>query len=172
MLAHLKIWLKTQIKKSAGQPSAKWGLLSDILNSDHKWQRFHQHNPWKHLLNRFQYCWILLLRPMCDISTTTRCIWAPSSFIRPCPTPGDKRKRCMWYVTITNLLKPRPDDNQGCAPRPTPPRGKRAAPPRKIASLAPPRPAKIGKSCGAGQSWFESLENLNQQRLPSLYLPW
>ena len=111
MLAHLKIWLKTQIKKSAGQPSAKWGLLSDILNSDHKWQRFHQHNPWKHLLNRFQYCWILLLRPMCDISTTTRCIWAPSSFIRPCPTPGDKRKRCMWYVTITNLLKPRPDDN-------------------------------------------------------------
>ena len=97
MLAHLKIWLKTQIKKSAGQPSAKWGLLSDILNSDHKWQRFHQHNPWKHLLNRFQYCWILLLRPMCDISTTTRCIWAPSSFIRPCPTPGDKRKRYMWW---------------------------------------------------------------------------
>ena len=39
-----------------------------------------------------------------------------------------------------------------CAPpRPTPPRGKRAAPPRPAKKQVLPRPAKIGKSCGAGR---------------------
>ena len=57
---------------------------------------------------------------------------------------------CITWSMITHTLH----DYQGCAPRPAP---------RKLANPA-------GR--GAGQSWFESLENLNQQRLPSLYLPW
>ena len=46
--------------------------------------------------------------------------------------------------------------NQGWAPRPAPPREKRAAPPRPAPQKskscpAPPRPAKFGKTCGAGR---------------------
>ena len=61
---------------------------------------------------------------------------------------------------------------QGCAPHPAPPRGKRAAPPRPAKKQVLPRPArpvKIGKSCGAG--WGKVDLNPNQQRLPSLFLP-
>ena len=41
--------------------------------------------------------------------------------------------------------------SQGWAPRPTPPREKRAAPPRPAKKQVLPRPAKIGKTCGAGR---------------------
>ena len=41
------------------------------------------------LMARFQFCWTLLLRPTSDISTTTRCTWAPLSFIRPYHMPGE-----------------------------------------------------------------------------------
>ena len=43
--------------------------------------------------------------------------------------------------------------------RPAPPREKRADPPRKKASLAPPRENWQNLRGGAGQSLFESLEN-------------
>ena len=46
-------------------------------------------------------------------------------------------------------------ENQGWAPRPAPPREKRAAPPRP----APPRENWQNLRGGAGQSLFESLEN-------------
>ena len=58
---------------------------------------------------------------------------------------------CTNYVEV--------DGYQGWAPRPAPPREKRAAPPRKKASLAPPRENWQNLGGGAGQSLFESLEN-------------
>ena len=39
--------------------------------------------------------------------------------------------------------------DQGCSPRPTPPRGKTGCPAPRKASLAPPRPAEIDKTRGA-----------------------
>ena len=55
---------------------------------------------------------------------------------------------CTNYVEV--------DGYQGWAPRPAPPREKRAAPPRKKASLAPPcpPPRKLAKPAGRGGAKF------------------
>lgn len=55
------------------------------------------------IVSRFRYFWILLLRPTCDIWTTTRCTWVPSSSIRPFHMPGDKTVSDVWAPSTTFL---------------------------------------------------------------------
>ena len=83
-----------------------------------------------------------------------------------------QKYHCMMHCQRWNMWCILFRDVRPAPPRPAPRKKGCPAPPRRKASLAPPRENWQILRGGAAQSWFESIENLNQQRLPSLYLPW